>query len=300
MESISRKDISLRIDKLKNRVSEMNSNLIKYNEELNNRYDFAKEFGIKKDNLVSNNEDIIQGLNSYIQKVNEIKEEIDKDSNEEINDEIKILNNMLYLDDVRLGSITELLQENKELCNREYFNKIADKANQLIREEELKEIDSNIINLSKKSNFIERLTGKDKIKKVLLENYSLKRNEVINKKYIPENKSLLEIINITRNCGYKSQVIDEFIYKISQEYNLGELVENSLVPINKKQKVPFFYNKEFIDKINLENEKMMDDIATSRQKTKAYAQFQFSKDMLKNDILTLELFNYNNVIDEVI
>lgn len=300
MENISRKDISLRIDKLKNRVSEINSDLIKYNEELNSRYDFAKELGIKKDNNTSNNEDIIEELSSYIKKVDEIKEEIDKESSEEVSDEIKILNNMLYLDDVRLGSITELLQENKEICNREYFDKIAEKANQLIREEELKEIDSNIINLSKKSNFIEKLTGKDKIKKVLLENYSLKRNEIINKKYIPENKSLLEIVNITRNCGYKSQVIDDFITRISQEYDLGELIENSLVPINKKPKIPFFYNKEFVDKINSENEKMMDDIAASRQKVKAYAQFKFSKDMLKNDILTLELFNYNNVIDEVI
>lgn len=299
MENLSKKDISMRIDKLKSRVNEINSKLISYDEELSNKYNFASKLGIKRDGAMSNDE-LISGLNTYVAKIEQIQESMNS-TDDEAEEEIKILNNMIYLDDVRLGSITELLQENKELCNREYFNRIADKANQLIREEEMREIDNNIYKLSKKSNFIDKITGKDKIKRVLLENYSLKRNEVINKKYVPENKSLLEIINITKNSGYTSEKIDNFISKISKEYNIGDLIENALVPVEKKSnKIPFFYNKEFVAKINEENAIMMDRLEESRKKDRNYSEFKFSNDILKEDIMTLELFNYNNVIDEVI
>lgn len=300
MENISKKDITFRMNNLKKRVSEINDRIMKNNEEINSRYNFAKEIGVKVDNICSTNDEIIDGLKTYIDKTDEIISKIDDIQEDEVEQEYKILNNMLYLDDIKLKNISQLIQENKELTTREYINKIADRANDLIRAEEVKSIDGNIVKLSRKSNFIEKITGKDKIRKVLLENYTLKRVETLNKKYIPENKSLLEIVNITKNCGYKSSEIDEFITKLSEEYQFETLVENALITLDKEVKIPFFYNKEFFAKVNAENTAMLDRINDKKKVKQKVSEYKMYNEMLKNDVSTLELLNFNNIIDEVI
>lgn len=300
MENISKKDISFRIDKIRNKASEINLIVTQNNEELNDRYNFARELGI---NRIKNNtnEEIIDGLNVYILKAEEILERINKEvDDEQINEEYKILNNMLYLDDIKLKNISELVKENKELSNRVYINQIANKANDLIRVHEIRYIDSNIESLSKKSNFIEKITGKAKIRKALLQNYSLKRAEVVNKKYIPENKSILEIINITKNCGYKSKEIDEFIKKLSDEYNIGDMIDNSLAVINDKIKIPFFFNREFLNKINAENSVMLDRINNKKKKGMNSSEVKLYNEAIMKDVSTLELLNFSNVIEEVV
>ena len=299
MDNLTKEEIDLRLDKLKSRVSDINSKYKKYNEELDTRYEFAKELGIKK-NEDKSKEEITEKLDLYIKKANEIQEELKNNSDNENTEKIEILNNILYLDDLRFGSINELIEESKELSNKEYINRIVERANQLIREEELNEIDSNIYKLSKKGNFIDKITGRDKVKKVLLENYSLKRNEVMNKKYIPNDKSILEIVNITKNCGYNSQDISDFIQKLSTKFDIEDLTEKALTVIDKKVKIPFFYNKEFVEKISAENENMLEKIQDNRSKTKVYKEFEFSDEALKNGISSLELFEYNNLINEVI
>ena len=302
MENISKKDITFRMNNLKKRVSEINDKIIKNNEEMNSRYNFAKELGLKIEDICGTNDEIIDGLNAYIDKTNEIITKIDNIQDEEINQEYKILNNILYLDDIKLKNISELIQENKELITREYINKIADRANDLIRNEEVRNIDVNILKLSKKGSFIDKITGKDKIRKALLENYTLKRVETINKKYIPENKSILEIVNITRNCGYESKALNDFIAKLSDEYNFDNLVENALITLDKNVKIPFFYNKEFFNRINVQNTAMLDRI-NERKRTKPkekISEYEVYKDMLKKDVLTLELFNFNNILEEVV
>ena len=300
MENISKKDITFRMEKLKNRVSEINNKIIKNNEEMDSRYNFAKELGIKLDNICNTNEEIIKGLNEYISKTDEIISKIDNAQEDEIEQEYKILNNILYLDDIKLKNISQLIQENKDLTTREYINKIADKANNLIRNEEVKSIDFNILKLSKKSSFIEKITGKDKIRKALLENYTLKRVETINKKYIPENKSVLEIVNITRNCGYKSKALDEFITKLSNEYKFENLVENALIALDKDLKIPFFYNKEFLNRINSQNIAMLDRINENKKVKAKVSEYEMYNDMLKKDVSTLELLNFNSIIEEVV
>lgn len=300
MENISKKDITFRMTNLKKRVSEINDKIIKNNEEMESRYNFAKKLGVKVDNICSTNDEIIEGLKTYIDKTDEIISKIDTIQEDEVDQEYKILNNVLYLDDIKLKNISQLIQENKELSTREYINKIADRANDLIRNEEVKSIDANILKLSKKSSFIEKITGKDKVKRVLLENYTLKRVETINKKYIPENKSILEIVNITRNCGYKSQAIDLFITRLSEEYKFENLVENALITLEKEIKIPFFYNKEFVNKINTQNIAMLDRINENKRVKAKVSEYKMYNDMLMKDVSTLELLNLNNILDEVI
>lgn len=300
MENISKKDITFRMTNLKKRVSEINDKIIKNNEEMESRYNFAKKLGVKVDNICSTNDEIIEGLKTYIDKTDEIISKIDTIQEDEADQEYKILNNVLYLDDIKLKNISQLIQENKELSTREYINKIADRANDLIRNEEVKSIDANILKLSKKSSFIEKITGKDKVKRVLLENYTLKRVETINKKYIPENKSILEIVNITRNCGYKSQAIDLFITRLSEEYKFENLVENALITLEKEIKIPFFYNKEFVNKINTQNIAMLDRINENKRVKSKISEYKMHNDMLMKDVSTLELLNLNNILDEVI
>lgn len=300
MENISKKDITFRMTNLKKRVSEINDKIIKNNEEMESRYNFAKKLGVKVDNICSTNDEIIEGLKTYIDKTDEIISKIDTIQEDEADQEYKILNNVLYLDDIKLKNISQLIQENKELSTREYINKIADRANDLIRNEEVKSIDANILKLSKKSSFIEKITGKDKVKRVLLENYTLKRVETINKKYIPENKSILEIVNITRNCGYKSQAIDLFITRLSEEYKFENLVENALITLEKEIKIPFFYNKEFVNKINTQNIAMLDRINENKRVKAKVSEYKMYNDMLMKDVSTLELLNLNNILDEVI
>lgn len=300
MENISKKDITFRMNNLKNRVSEINDKIIKNNEEMNSRYNFAKELGVKFDNICNTNDEIINGLNTYIDKTDEIISKINNIQEEDIDQEYKILNNMLYLDDIKLKNINELIQENKELTTREYINKIADKANELIRNEEVKSIDISILKLSKKSSFIEKITGKDKIRKALLENYTLKRVETINKKYIPENKSILEIVNITKNCGYKSKALDEFIGKLANEYKFENLIENALITLDKEIKIPFFFNKEYYNKINSQNIAMLDRINENKKVKAKVSEYKLYNDMLKKDVSTLELLNFNSIIEEVV
>ncbi len=298
MENISKEEISFRIDKIKDRVEHINSIIEKNNSEFKSKYDFAKNIGIKIEE--DNDNEVIDGLNKYIDKANEILLKLNDTDNDNIDEECKLLNNILYLDDIKLKNINELVDENRDLKMKEYINKIAGRANQLIREEELKYIDSKIKELSKKASIIDKITGRSKNKKVLLENYNLKRVEVINKKYIPENKSILEIVNITKNCGYNSKEIDDFILNLSNEYELGELINNSLAVIDNKVKIPFFYNKQFYQKINNENVVMLDRINDKKKNIKKICELKMYNDMLKNDVSTLELLNFNNVIDEVI
>lgn len=299
MDKLSKNDISFRIDKLKSRVSELNNQMNKYSQELEGRYEFAKGLGVKR--IDDGSMDAINnGLESYIQKADDILSSLDK--YEDGSEQYSILNNMIYLDDVRLGSISELVQENKELRTKEYIQKIGERANLLIRSAEIKDIDKQIYKLSKKCNFIEKLVGKDKVNRALVQNYALKRMDVMNKIYIPENKSLLEIVNITKNCGFKSEAIDDFITKVSKEYELGDMIETALVVVDKKNKIPFFYNKEFMEKVYASSASLMTDMEENKKKKRKEktSEMNISNEALINDILTLELFNFEQDSEEVI
>ena len=300
MDNISINDISFRIEKIKTRVQKINETIVKNNDEIKNKYNFAKNIGINIDQEKDLDSDIIYELNKYIAKANEILLQLSDNNKENVEYEYKLLSNILYLDDIKLKNINELVSENRDLKVREYINKIAQKANQLIRDEETKCLDLKIKELSKKINIFDRITGRDKNKKVLLENYNLKKVQVLNKKYIPENKSILEIVNITKNCGYTSDKINSFISSLSNEYDLGELVNNSILVIDNKIKIPFFFNKDFYNKINSENVSMLDKINEKKKNINKVNELQMYNDMLKNDVATLELFNFNNIIDEVI
>ena len=300
MENISKNDISFRLENLKIRVKKINEIIKKNNDELKNKYNFAKNIGISIDIEKELNNDVADELNKYIIKADQILLQLKDNSEKDINDEYKLLNNILYLDDIKLKNINELVCENRDLKVREYINKIAQKANQLIRDEETKYLDSKIKELSKNINFFDKITGRAKNKKVLIENYNLKKVETLNKKYIPENKSILEIVNITKNCGYVSDKIDEFINKLSVEYELGDLINNSLAVIDTNTKIPFFFNKDFYNKINSENVVMLDRINEKKKNINKVNEIQMYSDMLKNDVSTLELLSYNNIIDEVI
>ena len=300
MENISKNDISFRLENLKIRVKKINEIIKKNNDELKNKYNFAKNIGISIDIEKELNNDVADELNKYIIKADQILLQLKDNSEKDINDEYKLLNNILYLDDIKLKNINELICENRDLKVREYINKIAQKANQLIRDEETKYLDSKIKELSKNINFFDKITGRAKNKKVLIENYNLKKVETLNKKYIPENKSILEIVNITKNCGYVSDKIDEFINKLSVEYELGDLINNSLAVIDTNTKIPFFFNKDFYNKINSENVVMLDRINEKKKNINKVNEIQMYSDMLKNDVSTLELLSYNNIIDEVI
>ena len=300
MENISKNDISFRLENLKTRVKKINEVIEKNNDDLKNKYNFAKDIGISIDVEKELNNDVMDELNKYIIKADQILLQLKDNSEKDIDDEYKLLNNILYLDDIKLKNINELVCENRDLKVREYINKIAQKANQLIRDEETKYLDSKIKELSKNINIFDKITGRAKNKKVLLENYNLKKVETLNKKYIPENKSILEIVNITKNCGYVSDKIDEFINKLSVEYELGDLINNSLAVIDNNTKIPFFFNKDFYNKINSENVVMLDRINEKKKNINKVNEIQMYSDMLKNDVLTLELFNFDNIIDEVI
>ena len=299
MNNISINDISFRIEKIKTRVQKINETIVKNNDELKNKYNFAKNIGINIDQEKDSDNGIIYELNKYIDKANEILLQL-SDNKENMEGEYKLLSNILYLDDIKLKNINELVCENRDLKVREYINKIAQRANQLIRDEETKYLDSKIKELSKNINIFDKITGRAKNKKVLLENYNLKKVETLNKKYIPENKSILEIVNITKNCGYTSDEIDNFIYRLSNEYELGDLVNNSLLVIDNKLKIPLFFNREFYNKINSENVVMLDRINEKKKNINKVNEIKMYSDMLKNDVLTLELFNFDNIIDEVI
>ena len=298
MDNISKEDINFRLDKIKNKVNEINTKIEENNQKFETRYDFAKKIGIKVNSNNTNNE-VSENLNKYVKKIDKLIEKYNDDEELKYIEEYKILNNMLYLDDIKLKYIKELISENESIETKEYINMFANKANDLIRQEEIKNLDSNIAKYSKIS-FFEKITGKAKIKKALIENCNLKKMETINKKYIPENKSLYEIVSITNNCGYKSNEIKQFIDSIVNEFKLEKPKESALMITQKKEKIPLFFNKEYLTKINFENADMTDRInkkSKNRMKTSEYKMFN---DMLIKDVSTLELFNFNDVTNEVI
>ena len=289
MDNVSKEDINFRLDKIKNKVNEINTKIEENNQKFETRYDFAKKIGIKVNSNNTNNE-VSENLNKYVKKIDKLIEKYNDDEELKYIEEYKILNNMLYLDDIKLKNIKGLISENESIEN---------KANDLIRQEEIKNLDSNIAKYSKIS-FFEKITGKAKIKKALIENCNLKKMETINKKYIPENKSLYEIVSITNNCGYKSNEIKQFIDSIVNEFKLEKPKESALMITQKKEKIPLFFNKEYLTKINFENADMTDRInkkSKNRMKTSEYKMFN---DMLIKDVSTLELFNFNDVTNEVI
>ena len=298
MDNISKEDINFRLDKIKNKVNEINTKIEENNQKFETRYDFAKKIGIKVNSNNTNNE-VSENLNKYVKKIDKLIEKYNDDEELKYIEEYKILNNMLYLDDIKLKNIKELISENESIETKEYINMFANKANDLIRQEEIKNLDSNIAKYSKIS-FFEKITGKAKIKKALIENCNLKKMETINKKYIPENKSLYEIVSITNNCGYKSNEIKQFIDSIVNEFKLEKPKESALMITQKKEKIPLFFNKEYLIKINFENADMTDRInkkSKNRMKTSEYKMFN---DMLIKDVSTLELFNFNDVTNEVV
>ena len=298
MDNISKEDINFRLDKIKNKVNEINTKIEENNQKFETRYDFAKKIGIKVNSNNTNNE-VSENLNKYVKKIDKLIEKYNDDEELKYIEEYKILYNMLYLDDIKLKNIKELISENESIETKEYINMFANKANDLIRQEEIKNLDSNIAKYSKIS-FFEKITGKAKIKKALIENCNLKKMETINKKYIPENKSLYEIVSITNNCGYKSNEIKQFIDSIVNEFKLEKPKESALMITQKKEKIPLFFNKEYLTKINFENADMTDRInkkSKNRMKTSEYKMFN---DMLIKDVSTLELFNFNDVTNEVV
>ena len=298
MDNISKEDINFRLDKIKNKVNEINTKIEENNQKFETRYDFAKKIGIKVNSNNTNNE-VSENLNKYVKKIDKLIEKYNDDEELKYIEEYKILNNMLYLDDIKLKNIKELISENESIETKEYINMFANKANDLIRQEEIKNLDSNIAKYSKIS-FFEKITGKAKIKKALIENCNLKKMETINKKYIPENKSLYEIVSITNNCGYKSNEIKQFIDSIVNEFKLEKPKESALMITQKKEKIPLFFNKEYLTKINFEYADLTDRInikSKNRMKTSEYKMFN---DMLIKDVSTLELFNFNDVTNEVI
>lgn len=298
MDNISKEDINFRLDKIKNKVNEINTKIEENNQKFETRYDFAKKIGIKVNSNNTNNE-VSENLNKYVKKIDKLIEKYNDDEELKYIEEYKILNNMLYLDDIKLKNIKELISENESIATKEYINMFANKANDLIRREEIKNLDSNIAKYSKIS-FFEKITGKAKIKKALIENCNLKKMETINKKYIPENKSLYEIVSITNNCGYKSNEIKQFIDSIVNEFKLEKPKESALMITQKEEKIPLFFNKEYLTKINFENADMTDRInkkSKNRMKTSEYKMFN---DMLIKDVSTLELFNFNDVTNEVV
>lgn len=299
MESISKKEINFRIGKIKNKALNISELLIKNNEEIKNRYNFAQKLGINSQ-INNSNDNIIEELQKYIRKIQEIMIIVENLDEEYASKEYKLLNNKLYLDDIKLKNINELVKENRELNNKIYINKIGNKANELIRAQEIKQIDFDIKSISKKGSFIDKITGKVKIKRALIQNYTLKRAEVANKKYIPEDKSILEIVNIIKNCGFTSESIENFINILTEEYKIEGMVENSLAVINNKVKIPFFFNKEFLDKLNIQNTDMLDRLNENKRKIIKTAEIKLYTEVILNEVSTLELFNFSNVIEEVV
>ncbi len=302
MENLSKKDINLRLANIKQKAKKITEKIDKNNKAFESRYDFAKTIGVKVEDLNKTTDKAVEGLNNFISKADIIMNKYTNDNQDEKeeqeeNEEIKILNNILYLDDIKLKNISELVNENNDLKTKEYLKLITLKANDLIREEELKDIDSNIAKLSR-ITVIDKLTGKARIKRAMRENYSLKRVQTINKKYIPEDKSLYEIVSITNNCGYKSKNIDFFVSNIVKEFELDSPQSNSLIEIDKEQKLPFFFSRQFLDKINAENTKLLDMINDKKAVKNKTSEFDMFNEMLLKDVDTLELLKYDGIKTE--
>lgn len=295
MENVSVEDINFRLNKLKENVSKINNKIEENNSKNESRFMFAKDLGIRVDILSNEINEVKENLDKYCLAVDNIIGKYTDSQEDSINEnEYKLLNNMLVSDDAKLKNISEMVEDNIELTTREYINLFANKANELIRKEELKDIDMKVIKLSKIS-FLEKLTGRAKIKKAMIENYNLKRVETINKKYIPEDKSLYEIVSITNNCGYKSKDIDSFINRIVDEFKLDAPTNSAIATIQDNNKIPFFFNKELLNKLNAENVMLYKSI-NGKKKQDIISNYSIYKEMLKNGVETLELFNYEEVI----
>ena len=297
MENISVEDINFRLNKLKENVSKINLKIEENDKKNNDRFSFAKDLGIRVDILSNEINEVKDELDKYSQAIDNIiqkYETIDNDCVEE--NEYKLLNNMLSSDDASLKIINEMIEDNIELTTKEYINLFANKANELIRIEELKSIDMQVIKLSKIS-FLDKLTGKSKIKKAMIENCNLKRVQTINKNYIPEDKSLYEIVSIVNNCGYKSDNIDMFINRVVDEFKLDNPKDTAIATIfDNKVKIPFFFDKELFSKINTENTELAELLNKNKKFEGKVSNYSIYRDMLKNGVETLELFKFEEVI----
>ena len=296
MENISVEDINFRLNKLKENVSKINVKIEENDKKNQNRFSFAKDLGIRVDILSNEINEVKDELDKYSQTLDSIMQKYDSVEEGSIEEnEYKLLSNMLYSDDAKLKNIGEMLEDNIELTTREYINLFANKANELIRKEELKDIDMNVIKLSKIS-LLEKLTGKAKIKRALIENYNLKRVETINKKYVPSNRSLYEIISITNNCGYKSKDLDFFVNRVVEEFKLDNPQNNAIAVIQDKKKIPFFFSKELLDRLNAENTNLADNINRNKKQQEKLSEYSVYREMLKNGVETLELFKFEEVV----
>lgn len=296
MENISVEDINFRLNKLKENVSKINGKIEENDKKNQDRFSFAKDLGIRVDILSNEINEVKDELDKYSQTIDSIMQKYDSASEDSIEeDEYKLLSNMLFSDDAKLKNIGEMLEDNIELTTKEYINLFANKANELIRKEELKDIDMNVIKLSKIS-FIEKLTGKAKIKRALIENYNLKRVETINKRYVPNNRSLYEIISITNNCGYKSKDIDFFVNRVVEEFKLDNPENNAIAVIQDKKKIPFFFSKELLNRLNAENTNLADSINRNKKQQEKLSEYSVYREMLKNGVETLELFKFEEVV----
>lgn len=297
MENISVEDINFRLNKLKENVSKINLKIEENDKKNNDRFSFAKDLGIRVDILSNEINEVKDELDKYSQAIDNIiqkYETIDNDCVEE--NEYKLLNNMLSSDDASLKIINEMIEDNIELTTKEYINLFANKANELIRIEELKSIDMQVIKLSKIS-FLDKLTGKSKIKKAMIENFNLKRVQTINKNYIPEDKSLYEIVSIVNNCGYKSDNIDMFVNRVVDEFKLDNPKDTAIATIfDNKVKIPFFFDKELFSKINTENTELAELLNKNKKFEGKVSNYSIYRDMLKNGVETLELFKFEEVI----
>lgn len=296
MENISVEDINFRLNKLKENVSKINVKIEENDKKNQNRFSFAKDLGIRVDILSNEINEVKDELDKYSQTLDSIMQKYDSVEEGSIEEnEYKLLSNMLYSDDAKLKNIGEMLEDNIELTTREYINLFANKANELIRKEELKDIDMNVIKLSKIS-LLEKLTGKAKIKRALIENYNLKRVETINKKYVPSNRSLYEIISITNNCGYKSKDLDFFVNRVVEEFKLDNPQNNAIAVIQDKKKIPFFFSKELLNRLNAENTNLADNINRNKKQQEKLSEYSVYREMLKNGVETLELFKFEEVV----
>ncbi len=296
MENIYVDDISFRLNKLKENVSKINLKIDNSSKKNQDRFSFAKDLGIRVDIISNEVNEVKENLEKYSQTLDSIIQKYDSVADESVEEnEYKLLNKMLFSDDAKLKNIDEMLEDAIEFTTKEYISLFANKANELIRKEEIRDIDKNVIKLSKIS-FLDKITGKAKIKKAMIHNYNLKRLEAIDKKYIPDNKSLYEIVSITNNSGYKSQDIDFFINRIVEEFKLERPQDCSLALIREKSKIPFFFKKELLDKINLENSNMEYQFNSKGKNKINVSEYSVYKDMLKNGVETLELFKFEEVV----
>ena len=285
MENISVEDINFRLNKLKENVSKINIKIEENDKKNQDRFSFAKDLGIRVDILYNEINEVKDELDKYSQTLDSIMQKYDCVSEDSIEEnEYKLLSNMLYSDDAKLKNIGEMLEDNIELTTKEYINLFANKANELIRKEELKDIDMNVIKLSK-INFIEKLTGKAKIKRALIENYNLKSLKTINHKYVPSNRSL-----------YESKDIDYFVNRVVEEFKLDNPENNAIAVIQDKKKIPFFFSKELLNKLNAENTNLANDLNRNKNKQEKLSEYSIYREMLKNGVETLELFKFEEVV----